>query len=137
MSREKALRILRMCVPCLAMFAVGVGAGLVSDRVWHSSGTLERASRLSDLLNIAERLRMKAETQGKYPQALGDVIDELEFQGRVCESQLGYPAAGTPYDEAAADLIIVYELAPRPYGFVSGRFELRQGYWNFRLENTR
>jgi hypothetical protein len=108
------------------VFTLGIGTGVLGACLWDALGRSERISRLSDLVCLAIRLTEHAKVQGRYPEELSGTINELHLEGRVCPANLAYPAAGARYDKAADDMIVLRELSARRYGFVSGRFELRQ-----------
>jgi len=116
-----------------AGLAIGMALGIFSAVVWDALGEAERSSRQSTLQNLRAHLERRAQREGRYPRDLSEVIEELGFGKHVNAENLGYPAAGRAYDVHDDDLIIFYERRPRRYGFVVGRFEMRQSYFNFRL----
>jgi len=133
MLPESRWRRARTAVVMGIVFVIGTGTGVLGTNLWHSIGAAEYLSRQSDLAQIAERLRRRAEAGCRYPSNLGQVIASVGLEGSVDASELSYPVAGDPYDNTAYDKLMLYERSPRQYGFISGFFEFRQGDGYFRL----
>jgi hypothetical protein len=126
-------RRVRAVIVFVVVFAAGTGIGVLGTFFWHTMCVDEWLSRRSDLYNIASRLLMEAEAEGRYPSDLGRVIDEVGLRDFVDASELAYPAAGKPYEKTAYDKLFLYEASIHQYGFISGFFEFRQGDRYFRL----
>jgi hypothetical protein len=114
-------------------FLIGMAVGILGLLVWNSLGAAQMASRQCTLQNLRAELERRAESEGRYPRDLRDVIEELGLGKHVDADDLGYPAAGRAYDLREDDMVLFYERRARRYGFVVGRFEMRQSYFNFRL----
>ena len=114
-------------------FTLGVAVGVLGALVWDTLGEMERTTRLSSLKILREHLRTRAERQGRYPANLAIIIEETGWDSDLDTDNLQYWAAGKPYDADSGDLTVFFERRPRRYGFVVGRFELRQDYHIFWL----
>ena len=130
---ERASRVKTYTCGLAVGLAIGMALGIFGAFVWDAIGESEMASRQSTLQNLRAHLERRAQHEGRYPRDLADVIEELGLEKHVNAENLGYPAAGRSYDVHEDDLILFYERYPRQYGFVVGRFEMRQSYFNFRL----
>jgi len=116
-----------------AGLVMGMAVGIAGALVWGALGEAEWWWHLSSYRNLREDLIRRAERQGRYPRDLAAVIEERGYAKHVNAEALGYSAAGEVYDIHEGDLIVFYERRPHRYGFLVGRFEMRQGYHNFRL----
>ena len=114
-------------------FVVGVAVGVLGALVWDTLGEMERTTRLSSLKILREHLRRRAEREGRYPANLATIIEETGWDNSLDAENLQYWAAGKPYDVHSGDLTVFFERRPCRYGFVVGRFEMRQDYHIFWL----
>jgi len=116
-----------------AGLVVGVALGVLGAIVWDALGDMERSTHLSDLKILKEHLIRRAVREGRYPSDLASLIKELGYGEDLNAEDFVYSAAGETYDIHESDLIVFNERRPHRYGFVVGRFEMRQGYHNFRI----
>jgi len=101
---------------------VATGLGLL---VWDASGRGDRVSHESDLVFLQYALLKQAEREGKYPLDLREAIHASGQEAYLDADNLGYVAAGKPYDPQGEQWLF-YEYRATRYGFERGRFHVYQ-----------